>query len=286
MAIYSSTSSGAAAEETSRASLLPEISLSSDTPLISPLGDLRVVPLEFLILHEAHDQNRLDSLRARIEKEDVQRNPVIASPHHDRYLVLDGVHRIHTLRELGCQLILLQLVDPPERAESWAHLIRNVDTKGVLDHLEEIEVSEKPDGEWLAMVETGEGMRQFVRVREGGLVEEVRAMWELQSLYPEDEPVRRIAPDSRFTLSNGETLIHYRSFTPEDLAEIVRAGEVLPAGITRFQVKERVLGVRFPLEKLKDGEPQARNAELEEMVRVLWEANRIRHYDEPVVLFE
>lgn len=285
MAISSSTSTGAAAEETSRASLPPEPSLSSDTPLISPLGDLRVVPLELLILHEAHDRSRLDSLRTRIEKEGVQRNPVIASPHHDRYLVLDGVHRVLTLKELECRLVLIQLVEPPQRAESWGHLLRDVDAKKALNYLEGIEVSEEPDEEWLAMVET-ENTRHFIRVRGGRLVEEVRAMWELQGIYPKDEAVHRVAPDSRFGLSDGETLIHYRSFTPEDLAEVVRAEQVLPAGITRFQVRERVLGVRFPLEKLKNGDPVARNAELEELVKEFWEANRIRHYDEPVVLFE
>lgn len=243
------------------------------------------MPLELLILHEAHDRSRLDALRARIEAEGKQRNPVIASPHHDRYLVLDGVHRVHALGELGCRLILIQLVEPPERAESWGHLLRGVDAKKALGPLEGVEVSEEPEEEWLAMVET-QKTRHFIRVRGSGLPEEVRAMWELQGIYPEDEPVRRVAPDSRLRLSEGETLIHYRSFTPGYLAEVVRAGEVLPAGITRFRVKERVLGVRFPLEKLKDGDPAARNVELKEMVRELWEANRIRHYDEPVVLFE
>ncbi len=60
----------------------------------------------------------------------------------------------------------------------------------------------------------------------------------------------------------------------------------MPAGITRFRVRERVLGVRYPLEKMKDGDVSARNAELREFIRSRWEENRVRYYGEPVVLFE
>jgi hypothetical protein len=66
----------------------------------------------------------------------------------------------------------------------------------------------------------------------------------------------------------------------------VRSGAVLPAGITRFRVRERVLGVRYPLEKMQDGEASTRNAELKAFVERLWVENRIRYYEEPIVLFE
>ena len=81
-------------------------------------------------------------------------------------------------------------------------------------------------------------------------------------------------------------MVRYRPFTPPELVELVRSGAVLPAGITRFRVRERVLGVSYPLEMLKDGDVTARNAELTEFVRSRWEENRIRYYAEPVVLFE
>ena len=84
----------------------------------------------------------------------------------------------------------------------------------------------------------------------------------------------------------GEAIVRYRPFTPGELVEIVGLGKVLPAGITRFRVRERVLGVRFPLEKLYDGDPEERNEELKTLVRKLWDENRIRYYGEPVVLFE
>ena len=253
--------------------------------MIPSLNDLRLVELGRLILHEAHDENRLANLRARIESEGEQRNPVIVSSQGDCCLVLDGAHRVRALKELGCRLVLAQFVEPPERAESWAHLLDGfgLDT---LRGVEEIEVSEQQQrGARLAEVEVAGGRRVSLRSREEGLLAEVRALWALQSLYPEGV-VRRVEPNGSLGLVDGEAVIRYRAFAPEELVEIVRSGAVLPAGITRFRVRERVLGVRYPLEKMHDGDAPTRNAELKSFVERLWRENRIRYYEEPVVLFE
>jgi len=253
--------------------------------VIPSLDDLRLVELERLVLHEAHDEDRLANLRERIEAEREQRNPVIVSSQGDCCLVLDGAHRVRALEELGCRLVLAQFVEPPERAESWAHLLEGVGLQE-LRGVEGIEVSERPGGHPLAEVEVASGKRVHLRSQEEGLLAEVRALWALQSLYPEGVMVRRVEPNGLAGPAEGEALIRYRAFTPEELVEIVRSGAVLPAGITRFRVRERVLGVRYPLGKMKDGDAPARNAELKAFVKRLWEENRIRYYEEPVVLFE
>jgi hypothetical protein len=134
-------------------------------------------------------------------------------------------------------------------------------------------------------VEVAGGRRVSLRSREEGLLAEVRALWALQSLYPEGV-VRRVEPNGSLGLVGGEAVIRYRAFAPEELVEIVRSGAVLPAGITRFRVRERVLGVRYPLEKMHDGDAPIRNAELKSFVERLWRENRIRYYEEPIVLFE
>jgi len=253
--------------------------------LIPSLNDLRLVELERLILHEAHDEDRLANLRGRIEAEGVQRNPVILSSQGDCCLVLDGAHRVRAMKELGCSLVLAQFAEPPDKVESWAHLL---DGAGFdeLRALGEIEVSERPGGAPLAEVELAGGRRFYLRPREEGLSAGVRALWALRSLYPEGVVVRRIEPSAGVGLAEGEAIVRYRPFTPGELVEIVRSGAVLPAGITRFHVRERVLGVRYPLDKMRDGDPTGSNAELRAFVTRLWEENRIRYYEEPVVLFE
>jgi len=253
--------------------------------LIPSLKDLRLVDLECLILHEAHDEDRLARLRERIEVEGEQRNPVIVSPHEDRYLVLDGAHRVRALGELGMPFVLVQVVEPPQKAEGWGHLLSGVE-RAELGEIGGIDVSGKPGNAPLAEVESAGGETLFISASEEGLRGRVRALWELQSLYPKGVVVRRVEPDGKARLSGGEALIRYRTFTPRELAAIVASGAVLPAGITRFRVRERVLGVRYPLERMKDGDATAQNVRLREFVKSRWDEDRVRYYGEPVVLFE
>jgi L-serine kinase (ATP) / ParB family transcriptional regulator, heme-responsive regulator len=253
--------------------------------VISSLEDLSLVDLGYLILHEAHDEDRLARLRERIEAEREQRNPVIVSPHEDRYLVLDGAHRVRALEELGSRFVLVQAVEPPKKAEGWGHLLRGVGP-AELDEIEGIEVSDLPVHSSLAEVESAGGGNIFLSVTEEGLQSRVRALWGLQALYPKGVLIRRVDPDGTVSLSAGEIMVRYPGFTPGELAEIVDAGAVLPAGITRFRVQERVLGVRYPLDRMIGGDPSARNSELREFVEGRWEENRVRYYGEPVVLFE
>lgn len=250
--------------------------------MISSLNDLRIVPLERLILHEAHDPDRLIRLRDRVEAEGVQRNPIIVASYKDDYLVLDGAHRFKTLEDLGCKLILVQSTEPPETAESWGHILHDVPLSRFRS-MEEVEISD--GASWLARTISYAGDEVFLKARGESLAGEVEALWSLQSVYP-GGVVRRIDSEAPVQLVEEEAMIRYRSFMPRELVEIVRLGKVLPAGITRFRVRERVLGVRFPLVKLLDGSPEERNEELKAFMRKFWEENRIRYYDEPVVLFE
>jgi L-serine kinase (ATP) / ParB family transcriptional regulator, heme-responsive regulator len=253
--------------------------------VIPSLRDLRVVDLECLILHEAHDEARLARLRKRMEAEGEQRNPVIVSPHEDRYLVLDGAHRVRALGELGSPLALVQTVEPPENAEGWGHLLGGIET-AELGNLQGIEASGKPGHNPLAEVETAGDRTIHLSSTEEGLQGRVHALWSLQSLYPKGVIVHRMEPDGAVRLSQGEVLIRYRGFTPGELAAVVDSGTVLPAGITRFRVRERVLGVRYPLENMAGGDVDTQNDRLQEYVRKRCDEGRVRLYGEPVVLFE
>jgi hypothetical protein len=257
--------------------------------VIPSLKDLRLVEPGCLLLHEAHDEDRLARLKERIASEGEQRNPVVASPHRDRFLVLDGAHRVRAMDELGARFVLVQVVEPPERAEGWGHVVGGMDAPGP-DDANGLVVAEAPGdearGEAVAEIETAGGERIFVRSREVGPLARSRAMWALQARYPEDAAVRRVEPDRAVRLIRGEALIRYRPFSPGELVEIVGSGAVLPAGVTRFRVRERVLGVRYPLGRMMDGEPRARNVELRRFVSECWAENRVRYYREPVVLFE
>jgi hypothetical protein len=263
---------------------------------------LRVVEIYRLVLHEAHDEARLERVRRAIEGENVQRNPVVVAPlppsqngssDGGRFFVLDGAHRVHALRGIGCRFALVQVVALPDRAEGWGHLV--ADATGLRENLEAtpgIEFAADPDGpgvtggRFLAEARLSGGERVFVSAagEGGGAGALVRGLWALREAYPDGGRYRRVKPDE--SVGAGEAVISYRRFKPAELVAVAEGGAVLPAGVTRFVVGERVLGVRLPLELLRDGDLPGRNAELDALVRAAREADRVRYYGEPVVLFE
>ena len=253
--------------------------------MIPSLNDLRLVGLEDLILHEAHDEDRLLRLRERIEDEGEQRNPVIVSSQDGCCLVLDGAHRVRALQELGCSLALVQLVEPPETAESWAHLIEGAD----LPQLRSIERDRAlREAAQQAPRRAGdrwgrEGLSPLPQRRASG---GGAGLWACRRSIPKGWWCGASSQTAPVKLAEGETIIRYRPFTPGELSRDRALRSVLPAGITRFRLKERVLGVRYPLTKMKNGNAPTRNAELKAFVERLWRENRIRYYKEPVVLFE
>jgi L-serine kinase (ATP) / ParB family transcriptional regulator, heme-responsive regulator len=256
------------------------------TPVISELDGLRAVELSRLMLHESHDPNRLERLRRRMLAEGFQSNPVIVSAYGDDFLVLDGAHRVHALTELGLELALVQIIEIPERAESWRHLL-NGSSLAALENLEGVELSESSSDGSVAEIEAPDGKLFSVRAKTpGDLASEVELLWRLQSLYPNDSAVERVEAGESLALSEDEILVRYRSFSTPELVEIVARNAVLPAGITRFHVPRRVLGVRFPLEFLESDDPDAANSELFSLVETRRRENRIRRYDEPITLFE
>jgi len=248
-------------------------------------------------MHESREPARLAALRETIAADGVQSHPVIAAPHGGDYLVLDGAHRVGALESLGCRLVLVQAVEPPGKAESWTHVLEapGVPEKltGRLRSLEpemegvELAKGARCGGELplgvLAAVETEEGC---LALGGGGTAaEQSRALWTLQEAYPGGVSVRRVIPGEPVEPSPDRVAVYYRRFSLEELAEVVREGETLPAGITRFRIPERVLGVRLPLSLMRGGTEEG-NEELGRFVESLLEQGRVRRYDEPVVVFE
>lgn len=255
--------------------------------MIETLKNLKLVDIGCLLLHESQDKARLMRLAQRVEDEGVQRNPVIVAPHEGSYIVLDGAHRVSALSARGYCFVLVQVVEFPVNIKSWGHLLEDTDLRRVLPLIEGIEVlQEPPEAGLLAEVEFPGGDRLWVRSKAEGLFSVCEALKNLQQAYPEGVVVHRVDPERPIRLSEGEALLRYRRFTLQEMVEIVGAGEVLPAGITRFIIPERVLNVRLPLSYLRQGELEVRSQELKTLVRELWDQNRIRYYDEPILLFE
>ena len=177
------------------------------------LEDLLLVDLGCLILHEAHDEDRLARLRERMEAEREQRNPVIisrtriatsSSTGPTGYAPSENLVPASPSSRWSSRRRRPRLGPPPER-----------DRKDRTGQHRRIEVSDGPGVAPLAEVETAGGETLLLSAKEDGLRGRVRALWDLQSFYPKGVVVRRVEPDGAVRLSGGEALIVTRRLPRE-----------------------------------------------------------------------
>ena len=95
---------------------------------------LRVVPLGEIRRHEEVDPFRVARLRARIDEEGTQVNPMVCTETPGGDLVLlDGATRTEALKSLGLEHAVVQMVDRDAvRLETWHHVIRQASPLDVI----------------------------------------------------------------------------------------------------------------------------------------------------------
>src|SRR5512134_3629968 len=95
------------------------------------LPDLRILPVEQLLLHEQHDAQRSEPLAMRLKTDEMLRNPPIVAPipGESRFVVLDGANRVTALARLGIPHVVAQVVDYEDEElilDTWYHLVSDL----------------------------------------------------------------------------------------------------------------------------------------------------------------
>ncbi len=278
----------------------------------SHLPDLRFVPTAAILPHEQPDNSRLEPLVRRIREQSVLKNPPIVTvlsgdgTPEARYVVLDGANRATAARAAGFPHMIVQVVPYDEqhvRLATWNHAISHY------PHAEMARALERTPGlscepaaplraraalarrEALAWIQFEDGA---VVTLQGG--RDIRERNALLNVIVDGYRVR-----GRFYRIEGGTFEHARSrhpdvtervvfppIEPAENHELARAGDRLPAGITRHLVRWRALRLNVPIEQLADPRRTAeeKNRWLREWVHEKVETRQVRYYEESTVLFD
>jgi hypothetical protein len=114
----------------------------------------------------------------------------------------------------------------------------------------------------------------------------------LNRFYEENHNYLRIDSDSDLrdlnSVSNDNgVLIMYPEFSKENILNISSINYKLPAGITRHLIPNRVLHIKYPIEKLKSHqELDKKNSDLLKFVIHKIENKKVRFYKEPILIFD
>lgn len=254
------------------------------------LPRLRVVPLESIRRHEEVDPLRVERLSRRIGADGIQVNPMVCVEAADDLLVLlDGATRTESLKGIGLTDAVVQIVDPATvTLGTWHHVVRGCTT----DEL----VASIGSASGLRLLDDGEPPRVVSRSGEtrhvsgadrsgnatlSALVAAYVGRWTVtRAIDPGVAPVAASYPD-------WAAVVEFPTLTVEDVMAAAVGEDLLPAGITRFQVPDRALRLNIPLSLLSDERSRAdKQASLDALLEERASDGRIRRYEEPVFILD
>lgn len=249
------------------------------------LCNLQVVEATQIRLHETHEDVRLESLCQSLEEEGVLRNPPIAVKTQDgQYLIIDGAHRTQAMKMLGYEKILVQVVEPSQLSIGcWEHVVPVGEwwtslQEDPLFRWEEEPTSEPPIAEF---VEANGRHRCLYPTGDVSHLMQRLPLWHrVNQSYASKVVVNRQPHGWCDVPMENTVLIRFQNCTLEDLETVVAAGEVMPAGVTRFEIEGRLLNVCVPLQLLKEFGEHALNEFLDDRRK------RLRYYSKSVFCCE
>ena len=276
---------------------------------IGELPHLKIVSGKKLLFHEEPDENRLLDLVDRLGAEGVLKNPPIVARYdtETNYIILDGANRITALTKLGFKHFPVQVIDYKDellKLHCWNHVLEKLNKDNFLKNLSTIsgfEMKKAPaesdeplrkigDKNILCHILFNDG-QSFYLIGGDKITDRVTLLTKIARLYLDHAAIDRI---SYTTISHVEkhhpdfvALITYQRIEKTEFLKFVKAGQKLPAGITRVFLPKRALGLNIPLEFLKSDLTLAeKNRWLDDMIIRRVRNKSIRFYREPTFVFD
>lgn len=284
------------------------------------IPDLRILPVEDLVLHEYADEKRVARLAARLQSDAYLKNPPIVAPipGTERYVVLDGANRTSAVQRLGFPHIVAQVVEynsPHVHLTTWYHLITGKEPAMFLSEIRDVRglkaqpvpldaartrlagrsvlsymvipAREERDRPEVYTLGDTEGDNQQ------GLQNSTALLNAMVDTYKSNPHVaiHRVNTDELDDLMDYydevSGLVVFPAYKPVDILKLAEAGTKVPTGITRHIISNRALRINMPTELLsRDSTLEEKNAWLHEQIKRKLASNEIRLYQESTYLFD
>ncbi len=275
--------------------------------MISNLPNLRILPLESLILHEDHDMQRTLPLVEKLRAAGILRNPPIVMPLMDgtkRYMVLDGANRVTSLTEMEFPHIVAQVVeadDPYVNLHTWNHIVWDMSAKTLMSDLRKVEGLEVIKVDTHKSLDAPKYVPVHVRFPDGklyllaetptDLASHIRTLNNIVNIYKSratiDRTSQTLVDSLKSIYPNLTALIIFPSFKIKTVLKLAGRRIVLPTGITRFTVSPRALHLNYPLHELSSGKPiEYKKEYLQKWIEERVKKKGVRLYSEATFLFD
>ncbi|MBI5933478.1 MAG: hypothetical protein HY867_07190 [Chloroflexi bacterium] len=275
--------------------------------MMTNLPNLRILPLQDLILHEDHDRQRTLPLVAKLRAQGILRNPPIVMPLDDgtgRFMVLDGANRVTSLQEMEFPHIVAQVVkanDPHVNLQTWNHVVWGMSPKALMNELRKIKSLDIIKVDTHKSVDAPKYMPVQVRLPDGKLhmlmeepselPEHIAILHKVVNTYKNraslDRTSQTLAESFNSIYPDLTALIIFPNFKIKTVLKLAGQNIVLPTGITRFTASPRALHLNYPLHELSSGKPIEYKGEyLKHWIQERIKNKGVRHYAEATFLFD
>ena len=275
--------------------------------MIPNLPTLRILPLNSLILHEDHDNQRTLPLVEKLRAAGILRNPPIVMPLMDdsgRYMVLDGANRVTALMEMEFPHIVAQVVEsnnPNVNLQTWNHVIWGMSTKTLTSRLRkigELELLKINTRKSLdapkyvpVQVRLSDGSLYIMKEMPSDLPTHITTLHKIVNTYKTsaslDRTSQTLVEPFKSIYSDLTGLVIFPNFKIKTVLKLAAQQVVLPTGITRFTVSPRALHLNFPLHELSSGKSaEYKQAYLNKWIEERVKKKGVRLYSEATFLFD
>lgn len=267
---------------------------------------LDLLKISEIKLHETTETYRLRNIYQRIATSKFLMNPVIVGKYKDDYILLDGANRLASLKEIGCKLVLAQIIDyldPKIKLRKWNHLVYNLDFTRILKYLtdnkfkhqyisyREGEKKLKEGFNYVMATDIGTNESIVIRLSKN-LFQRIKEINLLTKSYFNKYPFDRSEEEIKFydlvkySRKKG-ILFEFPSFTKEQVIRVAKDSAKIPAGITRHILNNRVLHLRYEISMLKSDDNLTKKREiLNNYLTSKIDNNKVRQYRESVIIFD
>ena len=244
----------------------------------SQLVEVDLRPVGSVLPHEETISDISAGLSDQIRADGFQRDPIIVE--RENHVVLDGMHRLRALKDLGARHILCHLVDyssPEIRLERWARSLKGVKKENLAEILKDSRIERRVSLK--EAIDLVDGRSTPVAVLTSGSC--FVASSSFRSLAESFELVRRLDEASRImglkedfieeelietAIPNpGNVVVLTPRVEKKEVIEAAKGGRLFPHKSTMHVVGLRTVGVNYPLSELRKEEPsrELRAAKLE-----------------------
>jgi hypothetical protein len=268
---------------------------------------LQVLPVSSLVPHERCDPHRTRSLEERLKADGLLRNPPILMPLMDaagHFLVLDGATRTSAFTSLGIPHILAQVISqdqPGFGLKTWNQVVLGICPQELLVLLQNIpglhlEMSpgiftDHPGTCLLFKLHSPTGESYCISSPSRDLFSQMDLLNRVMDHLVKHARLDRTHLQSMQLLAELHPdlagLIVFPNFKIGEIIKLAAAGQMIPAGITRFIISPRALRVNYNLQELQADIPlAAKNAALAGWLQARLAQKGVRSYDETTVMFD